>query len=127
MKYETRDNEVAYKGHATVVPVEAWWCSKCGEGILDYAALRANEDAFQALKARVDGILTGAEVKAIRERLGLSQRKAGELLGGGARAFQKYESGETMVSAPMANLLRLLDNDPQRLRELEAKEPDKVA
>ena len=33
------------------------------------------------------------EIRAIRERLGLSQVEAGELLGGGPRAFTKYEAG----------------------------------
>jgi len=52
--------------------------------------------------------------------VGLSQRKAGELLGGGPRAFQKYESGKQAVSVPMNNLLRLLSNDPSRLHEIES-------
>jgi HTH-type transcriptional regulator/antitoxin MqsA len=56
----------------------------------------------------------------VREALGLSQRKAGELLGGGPRAFQKYESGKQAVSVPMSHLLRLLARDPSRLKELDA-------
>ncbi len=63
-------------------------------------------------------MLGPAEVAKARERLGLSQRKAGEILGGGARAFQKYESGKQAVSVPMSHLLTLLSNDPKRLREL---------
>jgi HTH-type transcriptional regulator/antitoxin MqsA len=50
--------------------------------------------------------------------LGLSQRKASELLGGGPRAFQKYESGTQALSVAMSHLLRLLAKDPARLREL---------
>lgn len=53
----------------------------------------------------------------------ISQRKAGELLGGGPRAFQKYESGAQAASAPMSNLLRLLANDPSRLREIVSEVP----
>jgi HTH-type transcriptional regulator/antitoxin MqsA len=70
------------------------------------------------LRAEVHGVLKPDEVRAIRLRLKLSQRKAGELLGGGPRAFQKYESGEVLVSKPMAQLLRLLERDPRRLKEL---------
>ena len=33
------------------------------------------------------------EIRAIREGLGLTQVEAGELLGGGPRAFTKYEAG----------------------------------
>jgi HTH-type transcriptional regulator/antitoxin MqsA len=40
------------------------------------------------------------------------------LLGGGPRAFQKYEAGTQAVSSPMSHLLTLLANDPKRLDEL---------
>jgi HTH-type transcriptional regulator/antitoxin MqsA len=100
------------------VKTQGWWCAACDEAILDGKALSERERAFLELKAEVDEVLGPAEVAAVRKRLGLSQRKAGELLGGGPRAFQKYESGKQAVSVPMSNLLRLLDHDPRRLREI---------
>jgi HTH-type transcriptional regulator/antitoxin MqsA len=39
-------------------------------------------------------------------------------LGGGPRAFQKYESGADWVTKAMANLLRLLDRDPSGIAAL---------
>jgi len=86
--------------------------------ILTGDALIAHDRAFQELTAEVDGVLGPAEVAEARTALGLSQRKAGELLGGGPRAFQKYESGKQAVSVPMSNLLKLLAKDPSRLREI---------
>jgi HTH-type transcriptional regulator/antitoxin MqsA len=80
--------------------------------------LLKRERASLELRAQVEGVLGPKEVAAIRERLELSQRRAGEILGGGPRAFQKDESGEQKASAPMANLLRLLARDPRRLDEL---------
>jgi DNA-binding transcriptional regulator YiaG len=74
--------------------------------------------AFLELKAEVDGVLGPKDVARVREKLGLSQRKAGEPLGGGPRAFYKYERGEQAVSLPMSHLLRLLENDPGRIAEL---------
>ncbi len=127
MRYEKHADELSYQGHTRTVKTLGWWCSKCGEGILDGAALRANEKAFLELKAEVDGVLGPEEVAAARERLGLSQRKAGELLGGGPRAFQKYEAGKQAVSVPMSRLLTLLRNDPKRLRELPAVKSVKKA
>ncbi len=53
------------------------------------------------------------------KKLGLSQRQAGELIGGGPRAVQKYESGEVEPGEAMLKLLRLLDNDPSRIAELQ--------
>ena len=37
--------------------------------------------------------MTPDRIRAIRERLRLTQEEAGALLGGGPRAFTKYESG----------------------------------
>lgn len=118
MVFEARPGSVEYKGRTATVRLKGHWCSNCGEGILEGAALKKSERAFLALRAKVEGVLGPKEVAAIRERLHLSQRKAGELLGGGPRAFQKYEAGTQQVSLPMTNLLRLLARDPQRLKEL---------
>jgi HTH-type transcriptional regulator/antitoxin MqsA len=121
MTFKTKTEELEYKGYTTKVRTKGWWCASCGEGILDADALKLSERAFLELKAEVDGLLSPDEVAAIRKRLRLSQRRAGDLLGGGPRAFQKYESGQVMVSAAMSNLLRLLDNDPRRIEELASR------
>jgi HTH-type transcriptional regulator/antitoxin MqsA len=118
MTRATRKDRVAYKGQETTVRVRGDFCDRCGEAVFEGPALEVRENAFLALRAKVEGVLGPAEVAAIREKLRLSQRQAGQLLGGGPRAFQKYESGEQQVSVPMANLLRLLARDPRRLREL---------
>ena len=52
------------------------------------------------------------EIRAIREGLGLSQVEAGELLGGGPRAFTKYEAGTVKPAAAVVRLLRLLEANP---------------
>jgi HTH-type transcriptional regulator/antitoxin MqsA len=109
---------LTYKGHTKTIKTLGWWCTQCGEGILAGDDLLAHEKAFLAFKAGVDQVLSPSQVAAVREKLGLSQRKASELLGGGPRSFQKYEVGTQAVSAPMSNLLRLLDNDPSRLDEI---------
>lgn len=58
------------------------------------------------------------EVRAIRESLGLSQAAAGELIGGGPRAFAKYESGETKPSASLVKLLLVLYEDRRLFRRV---------
>jgi HTH-type transcriptional regulator/antitoxin MqsA len=118
MRFEKRTDTLLYKGHERKIQTQAWWCKSCDEAILAGEALRARELEFQKLKAEVDEVLAPDDVAAIRARLGLSQRKAGELLGGGPRAFQKYEAGTQAVSSPMSHLLTLLANDPKRLDEL---------
>jgi len=62
--------------------------------------------------------LTPDDIRRIREGLGLTQVEAGELLGGGPRAFTKYESGTIKPAASIANLLRLLEKAPHALKTL---------
>ena len=57
-------------------------------------------------------ILNPDEIRATRERLGLSQAEAGRLLGGGPRAFAKYEAGIVKPSAAFNNLLLVLRDNP---------------
>ena len=61
------------------------------------------------------------DIRRIREKLGLSQVEAGELLGGGPRAFTKYEGGTIKPTAATANLLRMLDATPAALATLTGK------
>ncbi len=119
MTFRVKTEDIEYKGRHTTIDTEAWWCTSCDEGILSGPALQANEHAYLQLKAEVEGLLSAEAVQTVRKKLRLSQRKAGEMLGGGPRAFQKYESGSVVVSAPMSKLLTLLGNDPSRLKELE--------
>lgn len=111
-----------YKGVEREFDVPGWWPADDGDGILDASDLKVMDKAFQELRAEAAEQLKATEVRRIRTRLKLSQRRAGEILGGGPRAFQKYESGEVVVSRPMANLLLLLDRDPSRLKELTGKD-----
>lgn len=71
--------------------------------------------------------LPPAEIRAIRKRLGLTQVEAGELIGGGPRAFTKYESGGVTPAASVVNLLRLLDANPQMLSFLAPRKPLPIA
>ncbi|MEY4546112.1 MAG: hypothetical protein RL685_2307 [Pseudomonadota bacterium] len=118
MVYETRPDTIEYGGEERVLPMLAWWCTECDEAIFEGQPLADRERAFLELKAEVDEVLSPSQVAAVRTKLGLSQRKAGELLGGGPRSFYKYESGKQAVSVPMSHLLTLLDHDVSRLQEL---------
>jgi DNA-binding transcriptional regulator YiaG len=65
--------------------------------------------------------LTPDDIRRIREKLGLSHVEAGELLGGGPRAFTKYEGSSINPTASTANVLRMLDADPSALATLTGK------
>ena len=61
---------------------------------------------------RITHEIAPSEIRAIRERLSLSQVEAGELIGGGPSSFTKYEAGTVKPSASVINLLRLLEANP---------------
>ena len=63
------------------------------------------------------------EIRALRKRLRLSQVEAGELLGGGPRAFAKYEAGSLRPAASLVTLLRLLEANPGALATLRGDGP----
>jgi Antitoxin component of bacterial toxin-antitoxin system, MqsA len=67
--------------------------------------------------------LTPQEIRRIREGLGLSQMDAGEVLGGGPRAFAKYESGSTKPSAAIIKTLKMLEAHPGTLEALTGRKP----
>jgi HTH-type transcriptional regulator/antitoxin MqsA len=119
MRRDVRPYTVTYKGQSETVDAPGWYCDECGEGILNGAETREIDDVLHYLKAQADGLLKPEDIRRIRKKLKLSQEKAGELIGGGPRAFQKYESGDVLPSRAISNALRLLDHDPSALAILQ--------
>lgn len=118
MRYVKKADWIEYGGLHRELQTLGFWCDDCGEAIFSGPALLAREKAYLQLKADLEGVLGPKDVERVRKKLALSQRRAGALLGGGPRSFQKYERGTQAVSTPMSHLLRLLDNDPKRVDEL---------
>lgn len=100
-------NHVEYKGQLAELDLHYSLCDACGSEQSDAGQLRTNKRAMAAFKKRVDGLLTGAEVRALREKLGLNQAEAAQVFGGGPVAFSKYESDDVAQSEAMDKLLRL--------------------
>lgn len=116
--FETRKSPIHYKGFAVPSNLTALW-SKIGEdAVVDLKEALRRDGTYRALRDYVDTISSGASIRKLREKLKLTQKEAGELLGGGANSFQKYESGEVSPSQSMINLLLLLSNDTTRIKEL---------
>lgn len=113
-----RPTIIRYKGLSATVDMPGWYGRDPEDSVHTGADLRVSGRALAILKAKAERLLGPDDVKRVRERLGLSQREAGRLIGGGPNAFQKYESGEILVSRAVSNLLSLLDRHPEQLREL---------
>jgi HTH-type transcriptional regulator/antitoxin MqsA len=59
---------------------------------------------------------------SIRKKLNISQTEAGQMIGGGPRAFQKYEAGDLLPSRAISSALALLDHDPKGLTVLKTRQ-----
>jgi len=85
---------------------------------LESANLKATEKQISDFQSQVDGLLTSNEIKLIRKKLKLTQKQAADICGGGPNAFSRYERGEAKPIRSTSNLLRLLSNYPNLLKEL---------
>jgi HTH-type transcriptional regulator/antitoxin MqsA len=117
MVRDTRPMTINYKGQSATIQMPGWYCDESGESIHTGEDMKVSDAALKELKNKVD-LLDAQEVKRIRTKIGLTQREAGAIFGGGPNAFQKYEQGTVTVSKPMSNLLRLVEKHPEEVEEL---------
>ena len=118
MVRDTRPMELKYKGESVTVPMPGWYCLDSSESIHTGEDMEVSDAALKELKIKVEKLLKPEEIKRIRQALGLTQREAGEVIGGGPNAFQKYESGDILLSKGMSNFLRLLEKHPEDVPSL---------
>ena len=92
-----------------VVDDERMRCTECGEefylpGQLDATGRRAAEQI-----RREEGLLFPDEIRAIRQRLGMTQAEFEQLLGTGPKTVVRWERGTVSQSATADRLMRLVD------------------
>lgn len=105
-----------YKGQSTTITnYVTYVCAECGEAIVDNATLKESGKKLKDFQRKVNGLLTGQQIKAIRVKLGLTQEQLADIAGGGLKSLARYESGQICQSKGMDNLLRILDAYPHTL------------
>lgn len=102
----------------TVPDLEHYVCDQCGADPVLTEQIRRNERRIADAKRSEEGLLAGDDIRAIRERFGLTQQEAAALFGGGTNAFSKYERGNVIQSVAMDRLLRLASAQPCLLDQL---------
>lgn len=98
-----------------MVPVE--WDKDAQDWVLTPDAMELIEET----KARHMGLLTPAEIRALREQLGYSQEKMSEVLEIGAKTWSRWETGRQRPSRSLNLLLKALKSGiltPFMLRQL---------
>ena len=115
MHRDVRPMTLSYKDASIVFDMPGWYCDQSDESIHTGEDMKVSDRVLNRLKARSEGLLEAEEIRRIRKKLALTQEEAGGLIGGGPRAFQKYESGDLLPSRAISSALRLLDANPAGL------------
>jgi len=100
--------ENEYKGRRASLPQHFQVCDHCGSDFAGAAESKLNKRGLIAWRKQIDGLLSGAEIAALRQQCGITQSQAARLFGGGPVAFSKYENDDVAQSEAMDNLLRVV-------------------
>lgn len=119
MELKIKDVEIVADSIRRVVPeIAGWHCPQCGEvAFVDQDSSERHMAALNAawVEARAR---ESVPLREIRKRLGLKQREAGQIFGGGDSAFSDYERGKRQPHKALLLLLQLLDRHPELLPEV---------
>lgn len=117
MVYGEREETVTYQGHSLTYLQPGWHCDGCDDGIVEGLDNEVADAALHEVTALAKhSPIPPLLVRAAREAVGLSQREAGRVFGGGPTAFYKYETAKAVPSEAMSKLLRLALAQPELFR-----------
>ena len=104
MRRGVQEETVTFQGESLTYLQPGWHCENGDDGVLegadnDYADAALHEVMARAKHSPISPLM----VRAAREAVGVSQRQAGKVFGGGPTAFYKYETAKAVPSEGMAN------------------------
>ena len=119
MREKRRKLKLPVNGEEIVVPKAVHLaCPKCREVVLRLGDARRLREQALALYRDKHGLLSGEEIKAIRERFGLTQGALAELLRLGGNTISRWEAGRNVQTASMDVLLRMVRDLPGTIEYL---------
>ena len=115
LRRDVRSQTIAVGSLSHAVDVPGWYPEDDSDSVHNGTDLKAMDEAYMTLREKY-----AAHVRSVRKKLGLTQEEAGAIIGGGKRAFQKYESGRTPPSDAAVGLIELLARHPEEVATLRA-------
>lgn len=103
---------IVYKNDSLSVEMHSSVCDVCECVQTNNEESKFNKRSVIAAKKMHDGLLTGHEIREIRQQLKLNQTIAAEIFGGGPVAFSKYEHDDVTQSKAMDMLIRVARDIP---------------
>lgn len=90
-------------------------CPKCDEVVLRFSDSRRLQEDAVAIYRKKHRLLSADDIRAIRQRFGLTQSELAHLLHLGANTISRWESGRNVQTEAMEMLLRLIRDLPGSL------------
>ena len=112
---------VEYKGQTTEMELHYYICNACGCELGTGEQMDINAKQMTLFRKKVDGLMPGAEIRAIRERLGLSHEEASRVFKGEPTPFSEFENDEAVHSAETEKLLRQAAEHPDTFMQARDK------
>ena len=115
-----KDIPFTYKGETiTVENVAGMHCPHCEEFILDRDESKRVDLILKGFLQEINARSSDPKyILAVRKKLHLNQKEAGDIFGGGANAFSRYENGLAEPPVAVVKLLKVLDKHPELLAEV---------
>ena len=113
--------DVEYRGQTKNIDFHLHRCMACRSRLLTDEQRYLNAKLLTCFHKEVDGLLSGVEVRAIRERLGLSEEEASRAFKGGPTPFSKFENDDEIQSAETDRLLRQAAKHPDAFMQARDK------
>lgn len=111
--------ETEYRGvRMSVSGIEHEHCSECGEDMIPAHELDKLDEAIRAEYRRIVGLLSPAEIRSLRQSLGLTQEQFQVVLGVGKTTVSRWETGRVVQLKPEDNLMRAMLDHPDFAQEL---------
>jgi putative transcriptional regulator len=119
-KVERRNYPGRYNGEAVEVPsIDTFHCAGCGEDFLTPEQARAMSIAVKNEVRKKLGLLSPERIAAIREKAGLTQAQLEQRLGLGPKVVVRWESGKVIQGKAADTVLRLLEREPELVKDLQ--------
>jgi len=119
MVLETRTITDTYENmEYTVNNLHGHYCDSCGESTHSREESQKIYEAIEQIKYNSPEKL----ILKIRKKIGLDQKRAGQVFGGGPNAFSRYETGKSKAPTPLITLFKLIDKYPYLVNDIQGLE-----
>ena len=119
MKATVAELSIALNGERVAVPgVQHFACPSCGEVVLRHEDAKALRERAVEVYRRSRSLLSAGEIRAVRQRLNLTQAQFASLLQLGLNTVSRWESGRNVQNGAMDVLLKVVRDVPGTLAYL---------